>query len=767
MRRLLTALLASTIAAAPGAARGDDAPGAKKPAPGGARPQANPAAGHAPPAGDARRGASARVAADDEVPEGPVFHLPGEPAPRRSLRDILDGRLPAVQPQPVPASVDLPQPAPDERPHEIIEVVASSPPAAGVIAVDGAVARTTAGALGEPFRVLGLLPGVTTSVGASGYPIVRGSLPGETRFAFDGIELPMLYHLLLGTEVVHPSFIGGVELRAGGHGAAYGHLLGGSVALTPADDTRQRTELRADLVQLGAFRAQPLSRATSIAVAARVGTLDGAAKLYDSDTTLHYVDQQTRLVHRFDNGDELALTSLGAYDYVQLPPDPGVETLQLGFHRLDARWTRRAASYQLRAGLTSELDSMRSAREYMLDQPMSLAPAPRRRGSSSYGARAYGDGEVTLARWLTARGGLEAHARMLDNREPLFVLGHDHDPYLTAADAVDSEGAWSELAIAFGPVTVTPGVRGERYDARVAGKTFSRASIDPRLAITWALPRGTQLELAGGRYTAPPQVSVIERSIMLGPLPSSEGTGAAAGLSRGYQAQAALRTLLPAGIEANLAAYARDTDYAIDFGMVDKPIPMRDACDPSFASSEVAAYRHVGVRAVGMEAMVRRAFGDDVSGWLSYSLGKVDRDLGFTTLPHELDQRHTVSATAQWRLGSWTLGASGNMHTGRPYIYPQWAACSAPDAAPIDVIQDPTHLRRPGASYRLDLRAERAFAFAGWSMRVSVELQNATLTREVTGYDLDYGDPFDPSTYRVTEKTLFLPLPMAGLEIDL
>ena len=753
MRRSLSALLASTILAGSGAAVADDAP----------EPSASDPAG----------------------PDAPVFRLPGDSPVfhRSSLLGALDeSRLHLPSRADLATPSDLPAPPPPvapAHPGEVIEVTGGPPGPAGTIAVDARVARTTAGALGEPFRVLALLPGVTTSVAASGYPIVRGTLPGESRFVFDGIELPMLYHLLLGTEVLHPSFLGDVELRAGGHGADQGHLLGGLVTMTPAPADDERTELRANLVELGAFRAQRLSKATSIAVAARVGTLDGAAKLYDSDTTLHYVDQQTRLVHRLGNGDVLTLTSLGAYDYVKMPPDPSIETLQLGFHRLDARWTRGEAGRQIRAGVTSELDSMRSLVEYRRDPEAPMFPGspplphPRRRGSSAYGARAYADADVRLAPWLAARGGVEAHARMLDNHEPLFDLGGSNAPDLAQARAVDSEGAWASLDVRLGPVTLTPGVRADRYHADLEGATARAdttaraADVDPRLAITAELPGGAQLELAGGRYSAPPQVSVIEHAIMLGPLPASDGTGSAAGLSRGYQAQAALRAPLGAGLQGNLAAYYRDTDYAIDFGMVDKPFTTRAACAPAFASDEMARYRNVGVRAMGIEAMVRRELGRDVTGWLSYSLGKVDRDLGFITLPQDFDQRHTVSATAQWRLGAWRLGASGNVHTGRPIIYPTWTVCSDPDVPAIDVIRDPTHLRRPPATWRLDLRAERAFVVAGFRMRLSVELQNATMSDEIIDYSLGASDPSDPSTYRVAEKTWFLPLPMVGLEVDL
>jgi hypothetical protein len=153
-------------------------------------------------------GATAAASADPAAPP------PANPQPD-----------PGTSPQDPPATPDAPpppagEPAPppattDAKGAEVIEIHGAAPAPAGTISIDAQVARKTAGALGEPFRVLALLPGVTTSIAASGYPIIRGTLPGESRFSFDGIEIPMLYHLLLGNQVIHPAFIGDLELRAG------------------------------------------------------------------------------------------------------------------------------------------------------------------------------------------------------------------------------------------------------------------------------------------------------------------------------------------------------------------------------------------------------------------------------------------------------------------------------------------------------------------------------------------------------------------------
>lgn len=85
------------------------------------------------------------------------------------------------------------------------------------------------------------------------------------------------------------------------------------------------------------------------------------------------------------------------------------------------------------------------------------------------------------------------------------------------------------------------------------------------------------------------------------------------------------------------------------------------------------------------------------------------------------------------------------------------------------MLNDPTHLRRLPTSWRVDVRAEREYQFSGWTMRLYFEMQNATLTKEVLGYSLHSEDasPGVVPRYFVAEKTLFIPLPILGMEVEL
>jgi hypothetical protein len=635
---------------------------------------------------------------------------------------------------------------------EVIEVTGAAPARPGTIKIDATTARRAPGALGEPLRVLGLLPGVATSYAASGYPVIRGTLPGESRFTFDDIELPLLYHFALGNEVLHPSFIGEVELRAGGYGAEQGQLLGGLVTLTPATPDATRTELRANPVEIGAYHHQVLSKTASVTAAARVGTLS-LVKIFKTDRDLYYVDQQTRFVHRFGNGDQLALTSLGAIDYYGRPEYfVKLQADRLAFHRLDVRWTRARNGWMLRAGVQTELDKLRSTTIYLpLEVPPGVDPPmmpPHHEGGESYGARAYADASVSLAPWLRVRGGFAARHRTLVDTQSPFNLPEQQDPYLGLARAVDVAGAWAAFDLRIGPLTITPGIRGDAYYAYLVRASTRHVTVDPRLAVTADLPDHARAEVAVGAYSAPPQLSLFRRDAVIGPLPLTDGIGSNAGMSRAIQTEASLRTPLGAGIEGNFAVYYNQTRRAVDFAVVGQTFHQPDS-----GFDFVAPYRNVDTRAFGAEVMLRRELARSVTGWLSYSLAKLDRDFGFVNLPGDYDQRHTLNATAQWKRGSWLFGGTLHFNTGRPVQYPQ-------DVGFGGFAKNLDRIHRLPINARLDVRAERFFQFASWRMSAYFSMQNATFSKEVVGYDAQPGTG-------IVEQTVFLPLAVLGLEVVL
>src|SRR5690606_11793801 len=76
--------------------------------------------------------------------------------------------------------------------------------------------RAVPGSFGDPFRVVGSLPGVSQLAGFLPYVVVRGAAPGNTGYFLDGVRVPILFHVALGPSVIHPYFIDQVDFYASG-----------------------------------------------------------------------------------------------------------------------------------------------------------------------------------------------------------------------------------------------------------------------------------------------------------------------------------------------------------------------------------------------------------------------------------------------------------------------------------------------------------------------------------------------------------------------
>src|SRR5262249_26312800 len=93
--------------------------------------------------------------------------------------------------------------------------------------LQGEELRRLPGTLGDPFRAVGLLPGVSTPVPLLPVYVVRGDSPGNNGFFLDGMRVPQLFHVLVGGGVVNGRLIDRVDFYPGSYDASFGHYAGG------------------------------------------------------------------------------------------------------------------------------------------------------------------------------------------------------------------------------------------------------------------------------------------------------------------------------------------------------------------------------------------------------------------------------------------------------------------------------------------------------------------------------------------------------------
>jgi TonB family protein len=647
--------------------------------------------------------------------------------------------------------------------------------------LEGAELTEIPGTLGEPIRVVMLMPGVTSSMSGASFPIVRGAMPAETRYDIDGIDIPMLYHLMLGTSVLHPRITSAVDFQPAGFTARAGRATGGSVSASMAAPTGTvETEARLSLVDAAVYHGQPLGSRSDILLATKAGTVGGIALLFDPRIVLSYVDYQLRLVTELDRG-RFTATAIGAFDLLTFRGQPAEDGLLLGFNRLDLRYDRGAAPAAWRLGLqlghdqfnTYENDDAGAPEQAMRADPAAQQPAeeevpalpgPPPTGDAmarSLSLRPYLQGHWAPGAPLALLAGADLRLEHLTVDPDLFLDGPDDAarPLFTEASSTATAGAWLELHLALGRLTAVPSARVDHYLTTSRDqRRFRDTSFDPRLNLAYRLAPGTSLQASAGLYHGPPRLNMPEEGLVIGPIPASSGLGAAHGLDRAVHYQAGVDSQL-GPLQGRLTGFWQETRYAIDLAAAFTPVlpDDRELCAGT-GSDEGRRIAPVGMRgrSRGVELMLRRRVGERVFGWASYTLSWADRQArGGGRFRSAYDQRHVLNTAVSWQASRhWTLGATLHAHSGRPTTPEIWQRCSADGEWPrYDSKPGPVNSARVPGFWRVDVRAERHFQFRTFRMHLFLDLFNVALRAEPLDYDYQ-----QDGTPRLTHNRLVLPM---------
>ena len=237
---------------------------------------------------------------------------------------------------------------------------AQSPePQAPRIHLEGAELTATPGTLGDPFRVVMTLPGVSAVASGVAYPVFRGTEPATTGFFLDGVRVPLAYHLLVGPSVVHPDFIGAIDFQRSAK-VEHGGLLGAEVDAQPAPPVEKaRGSVTLDELNLGLFAQVPLpASGTQVSLAGRLGAAPllvaaiANAGAPASRLVLDLYDYQARVEQRAGPG-ALRLLAFGASDAVGLRSEGGLSGVPFqASHRVDARYRQPLGAGEAELGAT-------------------------------------------------------------------------------------------------------------------------------------------------------------------------------------------------------------------------------------------------------------------------------------------------------------------------------------------------------------------------------------------------------------------------------
>ncbi|MBI5547163.1 MAG: TonB family protein [Deltaproteobacteria bacterium] len=615
--------------------------------------------------------------------------------------------------------------------------------------------REVPGTMGDPFRVVMLMPGVASMLSGVAYPVVRGAAPSSTGYYLDGVRVPLLFHLFLGPAVVHPDFVDGLDFYPGAPPPQYGRLLGGVIdgrTRRPHDDRLHFTAY-ADLINTGAFVEVPIeATGTSVTVAGRysytpwlVALTANALTEGQADYVLDFWDYQGRVEQKLLGG-RLRLFAFGSGDDVGTESDdPDVSTTMQSvlFHRIDLRYQRGLLGGELELGGTWGLDELSSHARSM--------------GDARTDFEIHEDSWAARLKWTRALGqGFELQlGGDLDHRATQITVGIDGQISTQRQVAIAQPlgvgtfaGTWSSLVWRGHGWTVVPGARFDSFWLVPGVKHFS---ADPRLAVRKDLSDALTLKAAAGLYHQAP-TTLIQ-------MPVVDMAGLAFGLQEAAQIDVGLEWKIFQGLELSVDAYLNPLLRTVEINPFD-PRAMSSASPTPFSSTRVPRADEIFSAeeleskgwAWGLEVMLRHRLGGNWFGWLSYSLQRSTRWVSYTRydangaslgedsgyLPYAYDQTLILNAVLFYQLPrGWTAGAVFHFNTGRPESgvmtsstlregtlggRPTWVAVSRDQA------------NRLPAFFRVDVRLAKTWTFDSFVLDAYLDMLNASFQSETVAF---------------------------------
>ncbi|MDC0739850.1 TonB-dependent receptor plug domain-containing protein [Polyangium mundeleinium] len=610
--------------------------------------------------------------------------------------------------EPAPALAEpAPEPAPEPPPPQPIEVTVEGDKApAGSVSLKRRDIREMPGVLGDPYRAIEVQPGVTPTASGLPYYYIRGAPPGNIGFFYDGVRVPLLFHVGAGPSVIPAPLVSGVTLHMGPYPADIGRLAGAAVEAEAAPFPNEwKGEGAFRFVDVGGVVEGPIGDKTTVLVGGHYAFGGHILSALIDNVEFGYGDYQARVSRRIGERGRLTALAFGAWDYLATTTTGDASgakdvLLDADFHRLDVRYDHDFDSgAKLRAAVMLGLDR---SRQVGAESANNWKIGARLRGSKPIGG-----GKALL------RGGIDLMVDRYDivHKEPCDIsleacasgpLGELDEAFraLFPSRWDTAVGAWADaLVVLSDRATITPGLRVDHYTSM--GNTA--LAIDPKITGRFGV---------GERVRIVPSFGVASQLPGFAPLPALQIGGITGGLQRALQSSFGAEVKLsPIPVEISGSLFRQVT-----FNLTD---PIGSDRGTNLGAGRFLS-RSTG-DAYGLELSARGALRKDLLFLASYTLSRSTRTSksGLTT-PSAVDRTHVAHVALLYDFGKgWKAGVRHVFYSGFP----------AQEAGSGAVVEDPPRVR---PFYRLDLRVSRRWK-VGQTGFVSLvlDMQNATLSKEV------------------------------------
>jgi hypothetical protein len=559
------------------------------------------------------------------------------------------------------------------------------------------MAYETPGTYDDAIRLVQSLPGVAIQrefSPTSGDVTVRGSLPGDSRTFYDGIEVPYLYHFNQYASVFPASQLADLELFPSTFGARYGDAVGAIVEARSEEGRPDNVtgSVGLNLVMLGVELRAPLPKRWWIGGSARRSFQDLVTRgneqygvwprFYDFSARAEHGGPRRRERVHGGAGDryDRAVGELDLLDPVEQTTTPtldyGRDYQLLGVRH---RWKQgRFVSAVLHDRLLAEIDVGGRHDQRTVSLPTRLDTYGQALDKLSWEAGAELRPDLT---WLEVADAGRFGA-LVTREAPATSWGWSADRRLLRLRAA----GYATLHAQLGPVRIMPGLR------LGLDSTGWKPTLEPRLAMRFRLAEQTELRLAAGRYQQRPET--LEAAFDP-TLPTTDSWQVGGGLDQAIAGR----------LEISVDGFYKHLRNVL-FQPIEGPPEVRRRGE-----------------AWGAELTLRYRMRDTFFIWAWFAYGRsVVYDADGAQRPTIADQPFSGGLVTSWNiLPELNVAVRYRVASGLPFTPIDGSTYDA-SLDTWDPRYEPTNSARMPYYQKIDLRVAYTFTFARWALALSADV---------------------------------------------
>ncbi len=594
-------------------------------------------------------------------------------------------------------------------------------------------------------RVIQSLPGVTTTASFRNDLIIRGGAPNENRFFLDDIEIPVINHLVTqgasggAFSIINANQLREVDYLSSSFPSNRGNALSSVFNFTLKDGRRDRLGLTATLggTEVGLAVEGPISEKTSFLFSIRRSYRQYILQLLDFAFLPIYNDATAKVNIQLDENNELTLLGIGAIDNFKLNQKVGNNEIQryllenlpisdqsnytvgavFKHYTQSGYWTAVGSRSGFRNSAEKFYRNDSSVDDNLILQYNSREHSNRLRAEYTFlkdslkinfgtGVESlYGSYDV-FNRIFTQNGPVTANYESQINLQQYSLFGQLSKKLLN-----------NRLGVTFGL----------RMDASNYNQQMNNPldQLSARLALSWSLNPQTTLTAGVSNYfQLPPMMTLSYRNS--GELDNQN----VAQYLESWHYVAGLKWDSPFNSRLSVEAYYKNyPNYMLS---------LRDSLSLAHLPADFGVFGNFPVdfssegRAYGFEVFYQQRLFKGFYGMLSYTLGWSEyKDKTGNFVPSSWDARHIVNFVLGKKFSKkWEAGLNWRVQSALPFT-PFDEELSAQRQV-WDIanqgIRDFSLLNTQRGQWvnTIDLRIDRYYRFADWTLNVYLDLENIT-----------------------------------------